>query len=223
MENNMKIRKVNKLIGKKNEIVPSLLLSHTYFLNENHTSYISIGFNINTFMPVIILYKNTVFHVLSTDFWTTTIFNSLENIKNHFICESNISFTELPKINGNCDVKLTCRNNERRILFTSGGKKIILNAEEWEHVHASSSFLQSIINWSDTIWQDVWNYYNLYILKCFERRMFSLEMKDFFIPPIVGCKFFNYSRLFNEIPILCKNKLINDYYSNICKENLIEQ
>jgi len=217
-----KDRKVNKSIVKKNVVIPNLLLSHTYFLNDQHTSYITIGYNIETFKPVIILYKNTVFHELSTDAWTTIVYNNLEMIRNHFYSENSISFVELPKIDGNCDVKLTCRNNERHILFTNGHKKIILNFEEWERVSAWSSFLQSYIMWSETNWQDVWNYYNLYTMKCFDQKTFSLEMKDFFIPPVIGYNYFNYSRLFNEIPILCKNKIINEYYSNVVKQSLIQ-
>jgi len=221
-----KVGKVNKSIidnnkKKKNVVIPNLLLAHSYFLNDQHTSYITIGYNIETFKPVVILYKNTVFHELSTDAWTTIVFNNLEMIRNHFsYCENNIA--ELPKINGDCDVKLTCRNNERQILFTNGHKKIILNLEEWERVSTLSSFLQSYIIWSETNWQDVGSYYNLYALKCFNQKTFSLEMKDFFIPPVIGYNYFNYSRLFNEIPILCKNKIINDYYSNIVNQNLIQ-
>lgn len=224
MENLVKVKKfkkVHKLPEKTNGIIPNLLLSHTYFLNDQHTTYISIGYNIESFKPVIILFKNTVYHELSTDVWTTTIFNHLDVIRNHFNRENNISFAELPKISGNCTVKLTCRNNEPLILFTDGCKKIILNSEEWEHVYAVSPFLQSIITWSETNWQDIENYYNLYSLKCFDQKKFSLEMKDFYIPPLIGYNYFNYSRLFSEIPIFCKHKIMNDYYSNVVKQSLI--
>lgn len=206
-----KVKSVNKLIKKKMATIPNLLLSHTYFLNDQHTCYLNIGYDVNTFETTIILFKNTMFHKLSAEMWTTTIFNNLSTINNHFSCENNISFAELPKMEGNCDVKLTCRNNERRIMFTSGGKKIVLNSKEWERCSSLSSFLQSIIIWSEAVWTDVANYYYLYVAKCFDRGTHSLQIQDFFIPPVTGYNYFNYSRLFNEIPVLCKQKIMYSY------------
>lgn len=221
MNNLTKVKRVNNLIEKKMVTVPNLLLSHTYFLNDQHTCYVNIGYDINTFKTTIILFKNTVFHILSSDAWTTAVFNNLQTIKSHFSCENNISFAELPKTTGNCDVKLTCRNNERRIMFTSGGKKIVLNSKEWEHCASLSSFLQSIIIWSEAVWTDVANYYSLYLVKCFDRKTHALQIQDFFIPPVTGYNYFNYSRLFNEIPVLCRHKLINDFY--VCTQEKLNE
>lgn len=214
----MEYLKAKRVAIKKSVFVPNLLLSHTYFLNDQHTCYLSIGYNAETFKPEIILFKNTVFHILEAESWTSVIFNNLQTIKKHFSGENNISFAELPKTIGNCDVKLTCRNNERSILFTNGSKKIVLNQDEWERCSSLLLFLQSMITWSEVVWPDVARYYNLYLLKCIDRKTYSLHLNDFFIPPLIGYNYFNFSRLFNELPILCKNKIMNDYYVNICNQ-----
>lgn len=220
MKNLLKIGKNKKQFEKQNVIVPTLLLSHTYFLNEQHTSYLSIGFDSESFEPAIILFKNSIFHALSTETWTTSIYNNWLIIQNHINGENNISFAELPNTNSDCEVKLTCRNNERLVLFKNGCKKLALNPEEWSRVADLLPFLHSIINWSEVIWQHVREYYNLYVMKCCERQAYSLNVVDFFIPPITSHNFFNCARLFNEIPVLCKKKLLNDYYSTVCKLNL---
>lgn len=210
-----------KLSVKENVIVPNLLLSHTYFLNDQHTSYLSIGFDTESFKPAIVLFKNTVFHQMCVETWTTSVYNNWQTIKNHFMGQNNILFEELPKTTTNdCSVKLTCRGSQRRILFTDGCKKIILNYEEWVRAEELLSFLQSVINWSETVWQQVAAYHHIYMMKCYNQKSYSLDTIDFFIPPITGHNFFNYARLFNEIPVLCKQQLINKYYSNVCEQNI---
>ena len=217
MKNLVKVNKVKKFSAKENVIVPNLLLSQTYFLNDEHTCYLSIGFDTESFKPAIVLLKNTVFHQMCVETWTTAVYNNWETIKNHFMGQTNI--LELPKTTSDCSVKLTSRGGQQRIVFTHGCKKIILNSEEWSRAEELLSFLQTVINWSETVWQQIADYHHIYMMKCCGQNSYALAAVDFFIPPVTGYNFFNYARLFNEIPILCRQQLINNYYLEVCKQN----
>lgn len=209
-----------KISEKKFVIVPELLLSYTYFLNDQHSCYICIGFDIETFKLKIILFKNTIFLMLCYQDWKN-ITNNIELIKKHFelgnYALENPVYGELPKAVGFCTIKLSQRNNEKCLTVVSGDglkKIIIITQSEWEHLYELYPFLNSVISWYNKVESEVESYYNIYVSKCFEKKKIQLAYEDFFIPnQAEGYNYYNYSRLFSEIPILCKSKLSNDYYT----------
>lgn len=179
-----------------------LLLSYTYFFDEKYAKYISIGFNIADFKPnIIINHIGEASVTLDLVDWICIFIakqqeideafksDKLENKK--FSCAKNLNV----QLNGKLQV-LKIDNNS----FTY---------DEWKILHELNDYIQCVMFWCKQLTADVKNYYNLYVAKCVEKYVYRLDITEFFVPPdsISRC---NFSRMFYELPILCKEKLKND-------------
>ncbi len=103
--------------------VPDVLLGYTYFLNTNHSSHITIGYDHEDFKMKIILYKNNVFQEMRWDDWMLIFMNKM-TIEHHFENGYGVEFIELPKVNEQCALKLSNRNNEKCLICVQNGKKL---------------------------------------------------------------------------------------------------
>lgn len=192
------------------EKVPSLLLSYSYFLNEKHTSYISVGYDAETFKLKILFYKNTNFQVLEWCDWIN-IYNNINIINNFFANPNKTRMIDLSR--DDCNFKLSSRNHEKCWIIDgkTRGNKLIFNEREWERFHQLSTYLNSIISWCHVFWIEIENYYRIYANKCIDLNVPTLSADEFFVPYQMINNYCNYSRLFNEIPVLCSRKLSSDY------------
>lgn len=198
--------------------VPELLLAYTYFLNNNHSSHISIGYDNENFHMKIILYKNSVYEEFNWDDWFN-IFLNKSTIQNHFDDIYSVDFVELPKSTGKCSFKLSVRNNAKCLISMDGVKKIVLDESEWQKLFSLIPFIHSIAYWYSNNWSEIHVFYLRYLKRCMEKNTFKLQAHEFFVENETF-ESFNTSRLFNEIPTISKRKLVDNIYQqnveNIC-------
>lgn len=176
-----------------------LLLSYTYFINDDCSKYISVGFNPETFKP-----QTKLHHV--------GVHQSRLDLKEwiYIFTVKNDEFSSL--FTSKNPVKICCSLKSLDIKFKK--QKIIINgfeinAQEWLLIVKLSNFIQSVLYWCRQTANDVINYYQNYVEKCKAHNVYSLEATHFFVNDTSEMKC-NHSRLFYEIPILCKNKLLSD-------------
>lgn len=195
--------------NKSNLVVPNLLLSYTYFLNDNHSCHISIGYDVNDFTFKIILFKNNMFHTLLWDDWRLLFGNSMI-IQNHINSTYEPNLVELPKLNGNSLFKITVRNNEKCLMSVQYNKKIVLNDIEWRNLYLLMPFINSIATWYSITWNEIQIFYNRYLETCIKRNVLVLQPNEFYEAGEKYHTYFNESRIFNELPVLCCFKLRDD-------------
>ena len=180
-----------------------LLLSYTYFINADHTKYISIGYSAETFAPcVIINYIGNAHTKLGLIEWLDVFMVKNEEISTFF---KNCETSKCRKIK-------TIKNSQ--ILFDYGTKSLILNNlainhQEWILIQQMTDYIQSVLYWCKHLTRAVSSYYTEYVKRCVENNVYNLDATQFFTDETPLIKF-NFSRLFWEMPILCKNKLFND-------------
>lgn len=219
-EANDKCRKRQNNLSKTGISTPALLLSYTYFLNSNHTCYISIGYDVDTFKLKVIVYKNMINQEWMYEDWDYLYKNStviqdkfLGNQKN----DTNLSdYNIKTNVGGN---KMSCKvlllqQDRQAITFKTDTSKITMVLAEWMLFYKILNFLNSVIKMYNSVWYEVEQYYNLYYDRCKQLQVDELPQNEYFIPIPTTYNCCNFSRLFNEIPILCQKKLQQDRYSN---------
>lgn len=202
--------------------IPDLLLSYVYFLNEYKTASVVIGYDAEVFTPKMILIKGKEYQSLSWDDWQS-FYNCIGYIHQFFEESISVEYVNMMVQNNNKNkrFKLSVHNQEKNLNFIDGPSKVKLNNHgEWERLWSLAPLLHSIFSWYMLAFEEIGDYYNLYLNKCVLQNCSKLDYKDFFTPMHKNNKYCNYSRLFNEIPILSKNKLIKDLYYKLC-ENIV--
>lgn len=180
-----------------------LLLSYTYFLNNESTKFICIGYDTIHFSPIIhlnhIRKSSIIWNILDWLTFTTHIC-SIQDFLSHNSNNINISFTNF--LISNCDEKIFIKDK--------------VSLEEVEITAAEMFTLINLIDFLNTIMFHykscvayIQEYYNLYVLNCSTKNVFSLSTSDYFVPPSDRFQL-NYYRLFYEIPIIFKEKLLFD-------------
>lgn len=210
----------NHLMSKQSgrRPIPDLLLSYVYFFNEYKTSSIIIGYDTEIFEPKMILMKGKEYQTLSWDDWHY-FYCCIGGIKQYFDEQDGDKYGNMVN-EKNQRFKLALYNQNKHLIFHEKTAKIRLNSREWERLWDLAPLLHSIFSWYMLTCKEISTYYNLYLNKCILQNCSKLDYKDFFTPMHENNNYCNYSRLFNEIPILCKNKLINDLYHNLCNNNV---
>lgn len=212
-------------VKKDESIVPNLLLSYVYFLNNSHTTYINVGFDINNFEATIVLYKNTKYLCFSFNDWIN-LYTNIFTINNFFQNKDENFDIVLPiysdktifKLCNGCEFlsgSSNFQNNKYLVCENSAtSSKIYLTEQEWNKNLELTSFLQSVITWYEMTSKEIKSYFEIYNEKCLKKGVTSLSSTEYFLPggnsntyTYFNC---NYSRLFSEIPILCKKKIIKN-------------
>lgn len=187
--------------------LPILLCQYTYFLNKIANKVLFIGFDSTTFRPVI--------QLLSLDNNQRLCFSFHE-----WACVSACMKYCIKFLKGSSDIawyssqnlviESFVRNDERLIKISNldaANSVIELNLEEFENLDSYSPFLSRIFKHYNEHWFDVEVYYRTYVLKCLSVNKCELDITEYFTP---ANRCLNYFRIFNEIPIICKNKLTVD-------------
>lgn len=201
----MKTNRKKKFAVKKVETKPpvNLLLAYTYFLNEQHTCYTTCGFDPDTFEGKMLLYKDFKYISLDQTDWIVILETLYGNKENTEDFKDTQSCYELSK---------TGKDGEKTLTLTSGPKSIVLNQAELVYLQEMSLFLISVLKWCATITPEIKQYFNMYVKKCIANNTYSLLSTDYFLPLKINNYSCNYSRLFNEIPVLCAIKIITECY-----------
>lgn len=205
------------IVKNKNQIdVPDLLLSYTYFLKNDHSSHLTIGYSTEDFNCKILLFKNGKICLLDIMDWKN-LFDNLEIIESFFCNINDLKFIELPHCGGNIIFKLSIRNDKKCIISSYNNRKVALHKEEFLKLQSLSPYLNSIVSWYSNMSVEIRNYYMAYLQICIDNNVLKLSPNQFFIIEEQTRNFYNNSRLFNELPILCKKKLRDDlskYYNS---------
>lgn len=197
-----------KTLKKKIE-VPNLLLSYTYFLNSCHTCHLSVGYNTDDFVLNIILYKNNVYHILYREDWI--LLSQYVEVIDAFLADKcTADFVEFPNNGENAQFKMTVRKNTKCLVVIQNNKKLIIDDKECLKLLEWIVYMNTIVSWYGVTSSEVQRYYERYLQICFENKVDKLLPHQFFTLADHGYGFFNNSRIFNELPILCSKKLHND-------------
>ncbi len=212
----IKKQKIEKLDKARIKPVPGLLLSYTYFLNTQHTCYISVGYDVETLKLKIILYKNMIYQELKLEDWNllyknlTTIQNFFVNNVKEFIINQDGIIEVDEYANNVIAYKLISLKQKNCLMFETKSTKIIIDDSEWKKLYMLSHFLNSISIWCNLVWKEIEQYYHIYYDKCNLLNVDELPASEFFIPTPASYNSCNFSRLFNEISFLCRDKIRRD-------------
>lgn len=229
MKNTKKQRKMQskeKVIKKKSKTPvadhvilhqPSLLLSTTYFLNNQCNRHVILGhIPDNDCRPLYILGTTTSFVTLSTSDWLMLMMSKVE-IESWFSKKEGVSNDDII-ISKNVKVSSYEGSGSKKLIFIENlnccrvNKSILLNEEEFDKLVQLDSFLFFISKQMQQNCVYVDDYYNLYIYYCLLKEKNYLNDQDFFPPnDLNNCV--DIFRLFKEIPIVCKEQLAID----LCK------
>lgn len=189
--------------------VKELLLSYTYFLNENHTSYIMIGYDTEDFSCQIILYKNNVFHCLCIETWKI-LFANMDTIETFFNEKVKMDFINLPHLENGVQFKLSIRRDKKCMILALNNKKLMLDDVECYKLLSLMTYINSIATWYHMTTKEIRSYFERYKQICIENGVWKLLPQHFFMTGETNHNFYNVSRIFNELPVLCSNKLTNE-------------
>lgn len=89
-----------------------------------------------------------------------------------------------------------------------------MTEEEIVNLLKLMDFLNTIIFHYKSCAAYIQEYYNQYVANCVTKNIFVLNTTDYFIPPADRYQL-NYYRLFYEIPVIVKDKLLNDVMNNM--------
>jgi hypothetical protein len=169
-----------------------MLLTYSYFLNKNNSKSISCGVNTETFFSNVVLSKNNK---------TQIIFTQPQWQEIHMFVQNNICTNEKVQIYENLYINIKNDN----IILLNQRKKIILSIEEWRNLDLTFEYFNYVLIINNQYQTQLKEYFEQYVMKCVENQVSFLNSNFFFIPS--ENIQINFSRLFYEIPIECKNKL----------------
>lgn len=187
--------------------VPALLCQYTYFLNKESQKVLSIGFDPSTFRPVLHLTSlvNDEHLCFSNEDWAC-VTACLKYCLKYLIGSSDVAWYS----SNSLVIESIINNGERLIKITNLNVSpgvFELNLNELQVINQFSTFLTRILKHYSDYWFDVEYYYRSYLLKCISWNKKQLDISDYFTP---GNRCLNYFRIFNEFPIVCRNKLEYD-------------
>lgn len=200
-----------KLNKGDREYPAQLLLQYSYYLNKSATKQVLIGFDTDTFKPYILLTDSCTDTFLHFSYENWRFINEcLDNCINYLNDDTQTcwesSTDKIWKINlvGDC-----FENGTRTIVIknTTFDREITFNLEELTVLNKFAPYLTRMIRHYDDKWGFVKQFYKSYLLKCFVGDVDRLPFSKFFKNE---GNTVNYFRLFNEIPVLCNDKLIAD-------------
>lgn len=200
---------------------PTLVLQTVYFLNNNCSKSLCIGYDTeNDFKVTIILMTMYSYVTLSVTDWLTLMLNHTEAA-----CWFNNAseFQQLGEFKTTNNYKISkLSNDETHFLEISNNSahrqnnNIFLFHNEFSRCIELDSLLQTFIKQMQPNSQFLTDYYNWYVYHCSVNRKKSLDQCDYFTP-FGDVSSFDSLRFFMEIPIFCEQKLKSDL-SLACEE-----
>lgn len=196
---------------------PSLLLKYTYYLDLLATKTVNIGYDNKTFLPVIVFHNvGKSFITLNAIDWMS-VFVNIDAINKHFTLVSAPNQRNQIKFYGSRNIRIKTNRNPyyRSITLQHKEKphqKISLTFNEWTMLLQLMDFFNSLIFYYKSTMENVKGYYEDYLRKCYEGAKYQLSRHELFEPRKLNENPFNHSRLFHEIPLMCRDKLYDDVY-----------
>lgn len=192
---------------------PALLLQYSYYLNSEATKCVNIGIDPYTFTPKMIIFSPTLrkgVNLTCTE-WAY-LHTSYQGVRDFLTYKKDRAWFSTNNI---AVRSMTSKANIRLIKLRnnpSPSHKINLNFSEWETLKGLTSYLNTLMEKFKQISPMVSDFYDSYINKCQQLNVDTLAPDNYFEPHDVHMRNFNSFRLFNEIPVLCEEKLFDDLY-----------
>lgn len=177
-----------------------LLLAYTYFLNNEYTKYISIGYQQDDFKTGIVLHdigENCV--VLSSFDWLSLFI---------YITEIDCAFSEQKlenPINVTSELILKYNVPNNCIIVSKDSAELKITRGDWQIFVQLTEYFSFVLNWYNQTSAIAKNYYDEYVAKCIENNLPYLNSSHYFSPKNCN-KNCNFSRLFYEIGIINNEK-----------------
>lgn len=205
----MESKKLKKLLIKKRSIPKKtiekrdLLLAYTYFLKSKHNKkYFMTGIDSVDFVPEIILcdYDTPSSLTFNLTEWAclTSALNKTMNNEKELKCF-------LPLLN-NIELRIFGKNNNKKVTIKRLGTPdfIVLEHSEWKNVCEMNSLIMTMMHYFKNAVEQIKEYMDQYVEKCVELNTFNLDKTTAFLP--LKTHFcFNFTRLFYELPVFCKD------------------
>jgi hypothetical protein len=203
--------------------MPNLLLAYLYHLNNEYSKYIAFGYSSTTLEPTVIVHTiGLCFIELDCIEYTNLVLLS-DKIHLYFNTET----TPEPVNNRYMDIKFGVLNGEKYVTFERLGNtqdvhKFKLNEAEWTRMYELMVFFNALTLWYKNSANDVKTYYQHYLKLCCDNNRLFLTTQEFYTPnDIPNGQFytspisFNYSRLFYEIGIFCRQNIFDKCLQNL--------
>lgn len=182
-----------KLFCQKYNKPPPLLLNYTYFLNDEYTKYISIGFQQKDFKPGVIIHSIGENCVELSFFEWLSLFVYIPEIDNAFQTQK---MEKIIVVTDEIYIKYYKDNNQ--LLLRKNATIIQITKADWIMFLRLTEFFSFIFNWYNQTSEIAKNYYIEYIDKCKQNGVTYLDSSSYFEPKTMK-KNCNFSRLFYEI------------------------
>lgn len=181
-----------------------LLLQYSYYLNKSATKEALIGFDKDSFQARVLLQDNVTKTVLefTPENWEF-VGECLESSSPECFGTTGDKIWNIYSIG-----ESVC-NEDRCIAIKNVpyDRKILFNREELTILLQYMPYLRRMLKHYNEKWGIVKQYYSAYLMKCFVADTLALKLKKFFKFEMSAL---NYFRLFNEIPVICRDKLLCD-------------
>lgn len=194
---------------------PVLLSQYSYYLNKEGTKSVIVGYNSTTLHPSIALFSPiTCEKVELSKYDWLCIKAILKYGQQYLIGNTNNVFYRSQHV----QIDSTMKNSERLIRivnFNMPDSHIELNLEEFETLIEYSYYISKIVIHYSELCCDVSTFFESYKMKCIEQNKQRLDPSDFclhFSNFGLNSKTINWFRIFNEIPIVCREKLAREIH-----------
>lgn len=95
-------------------------------------------------------------------------------------------------------------------------QNVNLTVSDWNEIIEMNDFITGVLFHYKPASAEVNDYFNLYTERCVAQNSFNLSKTYPFLPHTQNY-IFNYTRLFYELPIFCKNKIVDAVMDNMLK------
>lgn len=190
----------------------SILQGYTYFLNTQHSTFVTIGFSSKDFSPIAqISTQNQHFGVDSIHFnrnqWST-IYAGRETITKKMDTSGdegdNIfgnEFFTLLKDHNIVKIDFMGFNDMRCVVFTQNHISVVLNKKEFENLMLLNDFINTSLIYNNSVQFFIREYCERYIASCKNLNVEKMDPSSY-TSPMDSRPPINYFRLFSEIPFI---------------------
>lgn len=214
-----------------------LLLAYTYFMQNHHEDddagnvncmlrkHISVGLDVDEFTPHVIIQTSDEKHFMKFRLleWLSVMVQDVK-IKEFFDQEHDDDKKKITcsKLQPSSNITMTLKKQTTGVIALekkdNTAENLNLTVKEWNEIIDMNDFITSVLFHYKPASFEIKEYFNLYTARCVEQNTFNLSKSYPFLPNTEKY-IFNYSRLFYELPVFCKNKIVDTVMENMLKYN----
>lgn len=213
-------KKRNDSIQKSNPAMktqprPTFLQQTLYFINDQSIKFISIGYSPeNDFKPTFILANSSSYVILSVTDWLS-LFMMKQEIEKCFAAEKSDKESVLYAMKNITVSKYPFGYHDSTVLLIENTPKtrlnnqVFINLREYSKLLELEPIFQSLLKQMQPNAAPIDDYYNMYAFYCIQKQKQFLSDDEYFLP-IISINNVDSFKLFQEIPVICSEKLKKD-------------